>query len=207
MQPLEMPNKWIFPLVRSAQIQLLTRTENIELMADNQFFLGLSAQIYKAPLSTFPMESRVVSHVEAAVALWLQFRPRPGMSLSTSRAVSTFTLIARKAFGNTNFLYLSHIQNGIKQLRSNLTEERTSLTDIPWEKMAEELKDHPLAYPSSNETLALDHLTGLLWTISSFSCPPQFFDMSSVYESAVRVGGKKGVKIFTDSMPQPSLLW
>jgi len=193
----KMPNDWIFPLFQAVQMPLLINN-NINLQA-TKFFPGLIAPDYQAPASSGPMASRILRHVEGAVSMWLQFRPRPGMSMDTSRAVATFTTIARGAFKSPTFLYLNYIQNGIKRLRSILTEDKIPLTKVPWESLAEELKNHPLSHPDSNEARALDCLKELLWAISGIPSPHST-NMSICYREAVEIGGDAGVRDFTQFM-------
>jgi hypothetical protein len=196
----EMPNEWIFPLFQSVRFSLIV-SRDVRLKAKD-FFPNLEAPNYEAPPGSRPMPSRVLGHVEAAIILWLQFRPRPGMALATSRAVATFTSVALGAFDSPDFLYLSSIQNGIKRLRSILTEENVELTKVPWEKLAEELEGHPLASPGSNETLALNYLKELLWAISSFPHPHRA-EKSGDYQRAVAVGGPEGIEVFAQHIVSP----
>jgi hypothetical protein len=195
----EMPNEWIFPLFRSIQTLLLVGSSIV--LKAKTFFPELDAQDYASTPGGSLTASRILHHVEAAVALWLQFCPRPGMSLSTSRAVATFTSIAREAFSSSSFLYLNHIQNSIKKLRSFLTEEKTPLTKVPWERLAEELKNHPLAHPNSNEALAVEGLKELLWAISSLP-HPHSTNTSVYYKKAIEIGGDAGIEASAQVMTQ-----
>lgn len=194
----QMPNVWIFPLFWAVQLLLLSNSP-IDLKAAN-YLEGLEAPDYKAPSERgFPGPPRIIYHVEAAVSLWLQFRARPGMSLATSRVVATFISLMSMAFKSINFLYLSHIQNSIKTFRASLTEEKIILTKVPWESLAKDLKNHPLADPSSHESIAVNNLKNLLWAISGFPSPdPTPTKMSIQYKTAVEIGGDAGVKHFSD---------
>jgi hypothetical protein len=161
-----MPNNWIFSLFLKVRTQLLLKI-NIHLVA-SEFFEGSTAPDYTY---AHTQESRILSLIEAAVAQWLQFHPFPAMSLTTSRAVATFISKACMAFKSTDFLYLSYIQNRIKTLRASLTNEKTDLTKVPWERLAEELAMHPLASPRSDEAIALKRLKNLLWVSSGLRHP------------------------------------
>lgn len=200
VEPSTIPNNWIFPLVQSVRLSLLIgKAITLE---PKCFFPDLhGAPNYTAPPGSGLMATRIIHHVEAAVVLWLQFRPRPGMCLDTSRAVATFTSITRRIFKSSNFLYLNYIQIAVKKLRSTLTEEKIPLMKVPWEKLASELENHPLAHQDSRESLILDHLSELLWAISNLPHPHPT-DMSLQYKKAVEVGGNAGVEIFAKSMSQ-----
>ena len=200
VQPHETPNDWIFPLFQAVQMPVVIQ-KDIDLQVQH-FFPKVEAPNYHAEPGRGPMPLRILYHVEAAVILWLQFHPRSGMKLSTSRAIATFTSIAREAFKNTDFLYLNSIQTGAKKLRSILTEEQVGLGEVPWQKLAEELKKHPLARPDSDEALALDRLKELLWATSGFPYPHPS-DMSGRYKRAVATGGGEGVEDFSEFMVQP----
>ena len=142
-----MPNPWIADLVLVVKMQLLCST-TVSLEA-KRFFPELVAQDYKMGVCTYPKTRKVFDHVEVAITFWPQFHPRPGMSLPTSRAVATFISIEHEAFGSLNFLYLNHIQQGIRTLRALLTDERIGLADMRWERLSEEPK--PLNSPQLGE--------------------------------------------------------
>jgi len=192
VQP-KLENEWIYPLFHSIHLSLLLRRD-IKLAA-KVFFPGLEAPDYEARYKSGPMDSKILGYVESAVVLWLQFQPRPGMSLDTSRGVATFTSIAHKAFGSPDFLYLSSVQNGVKKLRSILTAEGIHLTKVPWERLANELNSYPLADPNSEEAVVLKRIKQLLWAISSLrnSHPGE---MATRYKEAANMGGSDGVEAF-----------
>lgn len=196
-----MPNRWIANLVLSVRQQLATNSPTIVLKV-KKFFPELELPDYTAGACTYGKPEKVVSHAEAAIILWLGFRPRPGMTLPASRAAASLLSVMLEAFGSPNFLYLNYIQHGIKKLRAILTDERVKLADVPWERLAEELKRHPLACPDSDETIALNRLKDLLWAISSFpvSRPSQ---MSELYEAAKELGGDEGVHAFMEATAPP----
>ena len=193
IQPTEMPNAWIFPLFRSVRLGLLANN-NISLQAKS-FFPDIDAPDYTCPPGRGKLEPRILCHVEAAVTLWLQFRPRPGMSLTTSRAVATFISIARQAFSSSNFLYLDYIQHAVKSLRSSLVGGKTPLTKIPWQELAEELTHHPLALETSDASIVLASLKELLWAISTLPLPHST-NISTHYKKAIETGGDVGVELF-----------
>lgn len=195
---MQMPNEWILPLCRLVRITLLVY-QNVHLRA-KEFFPWLDAPDYRAPPGNLCMPSRILKHVEGAVALWLGFGPRPGMGLQTSRAVATFISTVWSTFNSPDFLYLSSIQCGVKVLRSILTEEKIELTGIPWKKLAEELKNHPLASPESDEALALNHLKQARWSISNLPLPPHFPpEIPRGYKKAIEMGGEKGLDTLAQS--------
>lgn len=196
----KMPNEWIFPLFQAVYMALLVGN-SVDLKAESFFPDLIGAQDYNIPSGGSPTSSRILRHVEGAVASWLQFRSRPGMALDTSRAVATFTSIALKAFKSPSFLYLHYIQHGIKKLRSILTNEGIPLAQVPWERLAEELRSHPLASPNSDTTLAANCLEELLWSISSLP-RPHSTDMSVHYKKAVEMGGVAGEEAFAQFMAQ-----
>jgi len=198
IQP-EVPNEWIYPLFQAVTMAVFVH--NNFSLSSKDYFPDIDAPNYEASPGVGTAKSKIIHHVEAAVILWLQFRSRPGMTLETSRGIATFTSIAKEAFKSQNFLYLSYIQDAIKRLRSVLTEEKTALSKVPWEQLAEELKNHPLAFPDSNETLALNHLVELWWTISSLPCSHPS-DISDCYKKAIAIGGDAGVEMFAKFMAQ-----
>lgn len=180
-----MPNSWIFRLFQRVQLSLMVHAD-IKLLAA-EFFKGLDAPDYTCP---YGRESRALFHIEAAVSSWLSFHPRPGMSLITSRAVATFISAASTAFKSADFLYLSHIQDGVKHLRASLTNERIPLTRIPWGRLTEELKEHPLASPNSNEAIAVKRLRNVLWAVSGLpTSDPSLTKMAEQYREATKMGG------------------
>lgn len=193
-----LPNEWILPIVTQVRIKYLAHLP-ITLIANE--YLDITAPDYKSP-ATFrhPEEAFILRHVEAAVALWLDFHARPGTRLGTSRAIAKFISVACTAFNSANFLSLTHIQNGIKKLRSKLTIEGTPLDGIPWEQLAEELKAHPLADPSSDESYTLNCLAELMWSASGFL--PGSGGTSIHYEKAKEAGGEAGIEILTQSLTQ-----
>ena len=188
-----LPNSWILELFNATRSLLLAHTQIV--LNPQRFFPGINAQQYKAPPGRGEVTgSRILEHIEAAVISWLQFSPRPGMSLDTSRRVATLTSIAQQTFGNTDFLYLGYIQQALK---------RRSLVGVPWEVLAEQLKNHPLASPTSKESITLAHLKNLLWAVSGLSCPnsipmsPNSVQMSTSYERALELGGEAGIEEFS----------
>lgn len=193
IQPTGMPNPWILPLFQSVRLGLLANKE-VSLQAKN-FFPNINAPDYTHPPGRGALGPRILCHVENAVILWLQFRPRPGMSLTTSRAVATFVSIARQAFNNSNFLYLDYIQHAVKSLRSSLAGGKMPLTKIPWQELAKELIHHPLTLETSDASLALASLKKLLWAISTLPLPHST-DMSIHYKKAIETGGDVGVELF-----------
>jgi hypothetical protein len=200
VQP-KLENEWIYPLFHSIHLSLLL-CQDVKLAAD-KFFPGLEAPDYEARYKSGPIDSKkILGYVESAVALWLRFQPRPGMSLDTSRGVATFISIARKAFGSLDFLYLSSVQNGVKKLRSILTVEGIHLTKVPWERLADELNSHPLADPNSEEAVVLSHVKRLLWAVSSLHnpCPSE---TATRYKEAAKMGGSDGVEAFAQWIGQP----
>lgn len=199
IQPSGMPNDWILPLFRLVRLKVLG-SSGFSLEA-KEFFPSLDAPNYTSSPGRGALEPRILHHVESAVALWLQFRARPGMSLNTSRAAATFTSIARRAFNSSDFLYLDYIQRTLKSLRSSLAGGKTPLTKIPWDGLAEQLTNHPLASPTTDEALALASLKELLWTISSLPLPHST-DMSTHYKKAVEMGGDAGLNLFAPFVVQ-----
>lgn len=190
------PNPWIYPLFQKVQLSLLL-CKDLKLVATD-FFEGVEAPIYT---STYGVEPRIMIHVESAVALWLKFLPRPGMSLATSRAVANFIRITSKVFGGVDFLYLSFIQERIKTLRASLTDKKIPLPSISWEELVEALEVHPLANPHSDESVSVSRLRDFLWAVSGL---PNTFspEMGEQYKIAVELGGVKGLAAFAD-FPTP----
>jgi len=189
-----LPNGWILGLFTTMRSLLLAHTSII--LHPQRFFPGINAQEYNVPPSCGKVTgSRILQHIEAAVVFWLQFSPQPGMSLQASRRVAALTSIIRQAFGNTDFLYLSYIQQALKSGRS--------LTEVLWEVLAQQLKNHPLSSPDSKESTTLTHLKNLLWTASGF-CPPDSIaksphsiQMSTSFGQALQLGGEAGIEQFS----------
>jgi hypothetical protein len=200
----KMPNNWIFRLFQQVQVTLLLRN-NIRLVASN-FIEGLDVEDYTCTARQSGGNSQVLYHVEAAVHLWLKFTPLPRSSFSTSRAIAAFISVASRVFKSTSFLYLQYIQDRIKTLRANLTNERVHLAKIPWEKLSHELKGHPLANPASLEAVAMENLKDLLWTVSGLPtpnlAPPE---MAASYRKAAEVGGAAAAGSFMESIASPCL--
>lgn len=190
-----LPNQWILPMVTTVRCSLIANLP-VKLLAMD--YLGLDAPDYETSASRRADPASVLRHVESAVTLWLNFQAKPGTRLETSRAVATFVSIAHTAFGSPNFLYLTHIQNGLKKLRSTLTKERIPLDQVPWKQLAEELKAHPLADPNSRESSALNCLVNLLQVASGFSQPSE----TQVDFEKVVGAGEAGLNIFTSSLAQ-----
>lgn len=195
-----LPNGWILDLFTTTRSLLLTHAPVI--LVPQRFFPGIDAQEYKAPPRRGEVTgSRVLQHIEAAVILWLQFSPRPGMSLDASRRVAALTSIIRQAFGNADFLYLNYIQEALKRRRPFL--------GVSLEVLVQQLKDHPLAFSTSKESIALIHLKNLLWTVSGLSHPdsnstsPHSIEMSASYERALELGGEAGIKEFSAFFSPP----
>ena len=201
MELLKLENEWILPLFRSIQTSLLLYS-NIKLAA-NKFFPGLNAPDYEARCKGGLTTPVILGHVESAVVLWLQFHPRPEMSLDTSRAVATFISIMREAFRGLDFLYLSFVQNGVKRLRSILTVENIHLTKVPWKRLAEELKSHPLANPNSDEAVLLNRMKNLLCAVSGL--PHAITETTTRYREAEKMGGSDGVKAFAQWIGRPPI--
>jgi hypothetical protein len=191
-----LPNQWILRMVTAVRCSLIANLP-VKLLAKD--YLGLDAPDYETISASRRADpASVLRHVESAVTLWLDFRAKRGTRLETSRAVATFVSIARAAFGSPNFLYLTHIQNGLKKLRSTLTKERIPLDRVPWKQLAEELKTHPLADPNSKESSTLKYLVNLLQVVSGFSQPPEI----QVDFKKVIGAGEEGLNIFTSSLAQ-----
>ena len=195
----QMPNPWIFRLFQKVQVLILLH-KDINLTATD-FFEDLEAPPYT---STYGIESKILTHIESAVSLWLQFRPRPGMSLTASRAVASFIQITSTVFRGTDFLYLSFIQERIKTLRANLTNCKIDLAKIPWGQLVKALEVHPLADPHSKESISVRKLKELLWAVSGLP-NPIFHDVTTQYKIAVELGGSKGVAAFVRfaTLPYP----
>jgi hypothetical protein len=190
----QMPNEWIYPLFQKVEILLLLN-KDINLVAAD-FFKGLDAPNYTTP---YRNGSKILSHVENAVSAWLRFYPRPGMSLTTSRAIATFVSVASTAFGNSDFLYLSYVQDRVKTLAASLTVQKVALTKIPWGRLADELNHHPLANPNSNEYNAARRFKELTLLVSGLSGLDHISpDIAERYNTAVGTGGAAGVAIFAD---------
>ena len=197
----QMPNEWIYPLFQKVEILLLLR-KDINLVAAD-FFEGIDAPDYTTPYRT---GSKILSHVESAVSAWLRFYPRPGMSLTTSRAVATFISVASTAFGSSDFLYLSYVQDRVKTLAASLTTQKVALTKIPWGRLAEELNKHPLANPNSNKSIAVSRFRELMLLVSGLSGPDSISPyIAECYNTAVETGGDAGVAIFANFgvLPRP----
>ena len=185
MQDNWMPNPWILPLFQSLQAGCLRAGENHQFsLAANQFFPGCGAPDYIVQCHNY----NPVQCVEAAVMLWLQFRPQPRMTLPDSRALATFILVVWKAFHSSSFLYLDYVQYTLKNLKMDETSP-------DWEGLTQELKNHPLTSPTSNESLVLEHLKDFLWAVSTLPLPKPTA-MSTAYQKAVEVGGDAGAQIF-----------
>jgi hypothetical protein len=192
-----MPNTWIFPLFRSLQTRHLSAgTRQFSLVA-NKFFPGSTAPNYPVPGRNYDP----IQHTEAAVILWLQFRPRPGMTLHNSRALATLISVTCKAFHGPTFLYLDYIQQSLKRFRPHTARTKIPRINIKWEDLFQELCNHPLASPTSNESLILEHLKDFLWTVSNFPLP-RSTEMSIKYRKAVEVGGAAGAQIFAPYVEQ-----
>jgi hypothetical protein len=156
-----MPNNWIFPPFQKIQLTLLLHSD-VNLVTSN-FIEGLDALDHMCTAQQSGSTSQILHHIEAAVYLWLRFTPLPGSFPSTSRAITKFVSVASAVFKSTDFLYLQYIQDCIKTLRANLTNERVCLTKIPWERLSQDLEEHPFTNPASAEAVAMKNLKGLLW--------------------------------------------
>jgi hypothetical protein len=193
VQP-HLPNEWISPLFQKVEIQLLLKND-INLVAAD-YFKDLDAPNYTAP---YNQTSKTLFHVESAVLAWLRFHPRPGMMLTTSRAIATFVSVASAAFGNSDFLYLSYVQDRVKTLAASLTAQKIPLTKIPWGRLADELNNHPLANPNSDESNAVRMFKELTLLVSGFSKLDYISpDIAEHYSAAVEMGGDAGVAMVAD---------
>lgn len=189
---MEMPNQWIFPLFDAIRKQLAVK-KAVDLKAAD-FFEGLDAPDYKSSGGRMS----ILHHVERALFSWLDFQPRPGMILDTSRAVANFITTASRTFKNMNFLYLHCVQSRIETLCASLTVERIELKKIPWERFAEVLADHPLADPSSDEAVGLARLKDMLWISSGLPTPDNVPEdtvrLVEEYKRVSRFQGDPGVE-------------
>ena len=192
-----MLNTWIFPLFQSLQTGHLSAGSRRFSLVANQFFPGSNAPDYIVPGRNYDP----VLHTEGAVILWLQFRSRPGMTLHNSRALATLISVVRKAFHSSTFLYLDYIQQSLKHFRPHTARTKMPQTSIKWEDLFQDLCNHPLASPTSNESLTLEDLKEFLWIVSNFPLPMST-EMSIKYQKAVEVGGEAGVQIFAPFMNQ-----
>lgn len=192
-----MPNTWIFPLFQSLQARHLSAGSHRFSLVANQFFPGSNAPDYIVPGRNY----NPVQNTEAAVTLWLKFHPRPGMTLHNSRALATLISVASKAFHGSTFLYLNYIQQSLKHFRPHTARRRVPYESIKWEDVFQELCNHPLASPTSNESLILEHLKEFLWIVSNLPLP-WTTEMSIKYQKAVEVGGEAGVQIFAPFVDQ-----
>lgn len=128
------------------------------------------------------------------------------MSLTTSRAVATFISTASTAFGSTDFLYLSYVQDRVKTLRASLTDQKILLRKIPWDRFAKKLEGHALGNPSSGESIAVKRLKEMLLAVSGLpDSIPIPREMAAQYKIAVEMGGDKGIAAFADfaALPLP----
>jgi hypothetical protein len=198
-----LPNSWIVELFQTTRSLMLTRTTIF--LDPQRFFPGIDAKEYKAPPHRGEISgSRILQHIESAIISWFQFSPRPGMTLDTSRRVATLTSIMWQAFGNTDFLYLSYIQQSLKR--------KKSLVEVPWEALSQQLKNHPLTSSTSKESTTLTHLKNLLWTVSGLSLPDSIttsshsIQMSASYERALELGGEAGIGEFSQFFTQMYVL-
>ena len=107
-----MPNTWIFPLFKSLQTGHLSAGSRQFPLVANHFFPDSTAPDYMVPGCHYDP----IQQTEAAVISWLQFHPRPGMTLDNSRVLATFISVTRKAFHGSTFLYLDCIQQEPIQL-------------------------------------------------------------------------------------------
>ena len=194
-----MPNTWILPLFQSLQAGHLASSDKRQFsLAAKQFFPGSNALDYVVPYHAY----NPIQHVEAAVMSWLQFHPRPGMTLCNSRSLATFISVVRKAFRSSNFLYLNYVQHLLKNFHPYTTRTKMhQISNNEWEELALELKNHPLASPMSHKSLVLEHLKEFLWTVSSLPLAKPT-EMSARYQKAVEVGGEAGVQLFAPFVGQ-----
>lgn len=190
----EMPNAWISNLFNRVVTLDLARSD-INLQAA-EFLEGLDAPNYTCPHNRKP----ILYHVEEAVRLWLNFQPRPGMALETSKAIASLITTASGAFGNTDFLYLRYFQSRIDTLCASLTDEKISLVKIPWETLGDELMRHPLADPNSDEAIGVTILKDLLWITSGLPRPDPVSEavanLAEEYKKMVELQGNTGGESF-----------
>lgn len=192
-----MPNTWILPLFKSLQTgHLAAGARSFSLMA-NQFFPGSTAPDYIVPGRKWDP----IQRVEAAVVSWLQFRPRPGMTLYNSRALATLISVLCKTFHGSNFLYLDYIQRLLKNFRPHTERTKIPQTSIEWQDLTHGLNDHPLASLTSSESLTLETLKDFLCTVSSLPLR-RSTEMSIKYQQAIKVGGDAGIQIFAPFVDQ-----
>ena len=192
-----MLNTWILPLFKSLQTGHLTFGLHQFSLTANQFFPGSTAPEYIVTGCNY----NPIQHAEAAVMSWLQFCPWLGMTLHNSRALAILTSVLQKAFHGSNFLYLDYVQRLLKNFRLHTGRTKMPQTTIEWQDLAQGLKDHLLASPTSGESLVLETLKEFLCTVSSLPLP-QSTEMFIKYQEAVKVGGDAGVQIFAPFIDQ-----
>ena len=196
------PNSWIHPLVRDVRIQFIRSPKESPsvVLEARKYFILPDVQDYhgRRKRASGGQVAEMLLHVESAVIFWLKFPAETETRRETSQGIAAFITATHAVLKNYNFLYLDRVQQSIKKLRSCLTDQAISLSDIPWKTYTAELIKHPLAQEQSQETLALRRLVDHLHAISnrpSHPTPQMFAD----YQLALQTGGEQGVTQFIDS--------
>lgn len=192
-----MPNTWIFPLLLSLQTGRLHSGSCKFSLEAKKFFPNSTATDY----TVTPRNYDLVQNAEAAVIHWLNFTPQPGMSLQNSRALATLISTMCRTLHGSSFLYLSCIQQSLKRFHPYTARRKVPQASIEWKDVVQELEDHPLASPTSNESIILERLKEFLWTVCGLPLSKST-EMSIKYQEAVRVGGDAGVQIFAPIVDQ-----